>query len=229
MLTPSFLIPAVPSSSDSRKSSSRTAAQKKRTGGEDTIFEFVIRLISTLMDLCARETSLASADDPASPDVDLGQSVSAILRRALPALRISIRWIMSHLEHLYLRRSDAHPSATVASDFWLSFRNLFNVLVEAFPLDRLPKPDTDGELILEEDVDIKGLSAFSLSLRGIRAQTRQRAELHPNDEQLLRIADLIRSAVLISSSEVRDRLWPGDLGTFSADCPFAERPSRVQQ
>jgi protein SMG7 len=155
--------------------------------------------------------SFSDDQSSASSDVDLGQSVSAILRRALPALRISVRWIKSHLDHLHPPSSAfiataGHLDTAVASEFWQSFDSLFSALAKGFPLDRLPKPDADGELILEEDVDVKGLAPLSLSLRGISAQSRERAELHPNDEQLLRIADLIRSAALISSSEVMRRL-----------------------
>jgi Est1 DNA/RNA binding domain len=202
----------------SRKRERGDAPYEKQENVEHFVFGFVVRLISTLMALCARETSLGTGDDSSSSIelVDLGQSVSAILRRGLPALRISVRWIKSHLDYLHPVHSSllptavasthsAHLDTAIASEFWASFDTLFRALARSFPLDRLPKPDTDGELILEEDVDVKGLAPLNLSLRGFSAQSRERAELHPNDEQLLRIADLIRSADLISRSEVRER------------------------
>lgn len=130
-------------------------------------------------------------------------------------------------EHLKIkgrdrRRGGDRRSASVSlglstpglTRFWRVYAQFSNALISAFPADRLPKLAT----VLEEDVEMAGFlplkkfvptevvgvdlpSKTGVGNGGI--QTVPVEQVHPNEEQLMRIADLLADAQAIAQDEVR--------------------------
>lgn len=189
---------------------------------------------SELMSLAARETQDVQLHEalqhpPTASKAErpllLAQSISAVLRRALPALRISSMWLLSNND--YLARFDSTSASFGTSDaslppevcaavrgFWMSYANFANALARAFPAHLLP--DSRSHVLLEEDIDMLGFAPLKRRMKeapiGKAAQEVSGAladaaatssTMHPNEEQVLRIADLLADAGLLAHSEVR--------------------------
>lgn len=157
------------------------------------------------------------------PSEKLAQRITGTFRRMLPALRIATKWIKANVEYMQ-RQGSSHPqpasngpqgsSLPHQSDptrpdlasFWLAWTHFANQVAVAFPLDSLP-PMT---VKLEEDIDMKGFAPLKrgMSKEGGKnevegAQTEvDAASVHPNEEQLMRIGDLIVDAKYIVSVTV---------------------------
>lgn len=190
----------------------------------------VISLYRVLLKVGAAEIEeLASANasnevDTAAPNLAL--NISAALRRTLPAMRILSKWMMGQLEYIARveARLEAHEKAQTApsfttlssdnfrsafSNFWLAYCAYSNAVLEAFPAEALPNALADG-IWLEEDVDMLGFaplrrgmkegigSAFGMPLEIARVGR----DVHPNEEQLMRVADGQTDAKLIARSPV---------------------------
>ena len=153
----------------------------------------------------------------------LAQSITAVLRRALPALRIASMWLLSNAD--YLSKFDS-TSATFKSDdpsvppaicsairgFWTNYATFANALAKAFPMQYLPV--TASDLMLEEDIDMMGFAPLRRRMkdasvgkvaRGVSAALSaapvSNSTLHPNEEQVLRLGDLLGDANLLATSE----------------------------
>ena len=96
-----------------------------------------------------------------------------VLRRLLPTLRILSKWLKLHINHVQ------------DPQFWAGHQKFINSLSSYTP----------GSLLnpLEEDLDMRGFIPLA------RAMTpgTTRLDLHPNEESLMRIADLLVDAKLI--------------------------------
>ncbi|KAI0753221.1 hypothetical protein C8Q80DRAFT_1267638 [Daedaleopsis nitida] len=119
------------------------------------------------------------------------------------------------------RRSSSMSSTTIPglTDFWRAYCRFSNALVRAFPVDKLPKLTT----MLEEDIEMAGFlplkkfvpievvgapvpnkegaktaqsGAASAGFQGILPE-----QVHPNEEQLMRIADLLADAHALVKDE----------------------------
>lgn len=107
-------------------------------------------------------------------------------------------------------------------DFWASFVIFTNTLRYAFPFDALPnlgtvRPTGAAPLSLEEDTDLRG---FIPTRRGMLTQDDKPVKsadraLHPNEEQLMRIADLLVDAKVIAESEASPVVFDDAKGTFT--------------
>jgi hypothetical protein len=107
-------------------------------------------------------------------------------------------------------------------DFWASFVIFTNALRYAFPFDALPnlgtvRPTGAAPLSLEEDTDLRG---FIPTRRGMLTQDDKPVKsadraLHPNEEQLMRIADLLVDAKVIAESEASPVVFDDAKGTFT--------------
>ncbi|KAK4053970.1 hypothetical protein OIO90_003807 [Microbotryomycetes sp. JL221] len=93
--------------------------------------------------------------------------------------------------------------------FWHSFADFNNAIKIAFPLHELPSAREDG-VWLEEDVDLLGFAPLRRSTKdtnlrmtdGISTEAaRVGKSVHPNDEQLMRIAELQADALLVADAE----------------------------
>ena len=110
-------------------------------------------------------------------------------------------------------------------EFWRTYAQFSTALMRAFPLDKLPKLAT----ALEEDVEMAGFLPLKKfvpnEVVGVGAATSNKEggkgvpngtsapayqtllpdQVHPNEEQLMRIEDLLADAHAFAKDEVRDR------------------------
>jgi protein SMG7 len=137
---------------------------------------------------------------------DLAMRITATFRRTLPALRIASKWLRVNLQYLLgaIPRDARDPAPSVVNDlsaFWEVYTSFATRIVLVFPPTNLPK--LKGPL--EEDVDSRGY----LPLGGMLAQDtipigsegedfRTPEQVHPNEEQLMRIWDIGHDARLIA-------------------------------
>ena len=140
---------------------------------------------------------------------DLAMNITAVFRRILPVLRICSKWTRAHLSYLISLLPEnggniAKEISTSVSDFWIAYQAFFTNLGRAFPLNEVPSLTNP----LEEDADLNGfvplkktmISAVSKTLNGLAAD---QSSVHPNEEHLMRISDLLRDAQEVAAEEVR--------------------------
>ncbi|WWC85691.1 uncharacterized protein L201_000557 [Kwoniella dendrophila CBS 6074] len=143
----------------------------------------------------------------------LPEYISAVLRRILPSLRILSKWIKLDLDYLSRFSNNDNNPSTIIKSFWKTYKKLIDNLGYVFPISQLPSlPEP-----LEEDLDMKGFSPLQRGLTteggrgGISSSTLSNegnnhsvegAEVHPNEEQLMRLADIQVDAKLIMQSGV---------------------------
>ncbi|KAI0080446.1 hypothetical protein K474DRAFT_1723038 [Panus rudis PR-1116 ss-1] len=197
------------------------------------------------------ELSLQELNEELPKDVpkgDLAQSITAKLRRMIPALRMAGKWIRANTRYLSQAR-DARdpppPEGTNASPqksrrrtgrenqkdkntqivitglrkFWDVSVRFANALNDKFPVDKLPAANQP----LEEDIEMTGflpLRKYMFGEARIKdAQGEAKAaegeagrqqhvmtrpdKVHPNEEQLMRISDILSDLKGIAEDEVR--------------------------
>ncbi|CAK9786482.1 hypothetical protein CC85DRAFT_326070 [Cutaneotrichosporon oleaginosum] len=188
-----------------------TAKAERRRLVEDLSLRFLFTVYTALVSVTAVEVEEALAarageDESAIADEDdddvdtvlaLAARITAVVRRILPSLRIMSRWLKSHLEYVNRAAHGSNPELrSTIETFWTEYKRLMLGLARLFPLVQLPS--LDGPL--EEDVDMRGF----LPLRRGNAEESvepQRADVHPNEEQLMRIADLLVDVKLLMQTE----------------------------
>ncbi|BGO91481.1 hypothetical protein NBRC10512_003142 [Rhodotorula toruloides] len=223
---------------------------------EPHILVHLFSLFTVLLSVSTAETlELVSANQtsPDAPPPPASQNISAVLRRALPSIRILNRWLVAQVEYVGrvearveaserrrartststagggaieeaqnpsldssganstpsgtnpLRRVSLVEFRTALDDFWTAYSDFSNTLMLAFPASELPTLD-DGAW-LEEDVELLGFaavksragaSAADSSAKEIRRVGR---DVHPNDEQLMRVAESQRDAARLAASD----------------------------
>lgn len=155
---------------------------------------------------------------------DLGQRISATFRRTLPALRIASKWLCANFKYVVQdqeygsfqqtekgKRSEkkkrtcnkisGHSTKTLR--FWKTYAQFSLALSLAFPASKLPSLSAP----LDEDIEMRGFSP----LRNLMDESKfssadgvgqPREQVHPNVEQLMRIADLLNDAKAIVAMKV---------------------------
>jgi len=162
---------------------------------------------------------------------DLAQRITATFRRTLPALRIASKWLRANFKYVVqdqefttfqqtemkgkgsessnkritANKISGHSTKTLL--FWKTYAQFSLALSLAFPANELPSLSAP----LEEDTEMRGfsplknlmgepkISSEKLSADGV-GQSRE--EVHPNVEQLMRIADLLDDAQALAAMEV---------------------------
>lgn len=182
----------------------------KKDSKRDSIVEAL--MATHILELYRSLLEVGSAQLAESPEVlqngdDLALHITATFRRTLPALRIASKWLRSNFS--YIESFPVGTSETiidVLSDFWRAYMAFFTALMDAFPPERLPT--LKGPL--EEDVEMTGFSPIKRLMFGLPAHTEDglspgQSQVHPNEEQLMRIADLLTDATILSGMEVSRR------------------------
>lgn len=141
------------------------------------------------------DDSAVADDDDAQP---LAPRISAVLRRLLPSLRIMSRWLKVHVEYVGRLAPASPDAARSVSSFWQAYGRLMSALARAFPLPQLPELDRP----LEEDRDMRGFLPLHVARVVEDAPAPVDGDVHPNEEQLMRLADLLVDAKLL--------FWAGD-------------------
>lgn len=190
---------------------------------ESRIATHILALHRALLDIGIREIAEVSIEETS----DLAQRITAPFRRTLPALRISGKWLRANFKYLTQanaskgndkaqasidsnrtekRKPESDLSIAGSHELWSTYVRFSNALLATFPTAQLPEVEP-----LREDIDIRGflplkkLMTGENSREGIDVTAKpawQGQGGHPNEEQLMRIADLINDAKFLASLEV---------------------------
>lgn len=203
---------------------------------ESQILTHVIAIHRVLLEIGAAELAVPPED---AAENDLAQRITAPFRRTLPALRIASKWLAANIKYvLHAAQSPAVGDQLGSTGkgtrgalidglslFWAKFAQFYSALSGIFPSARLP-PLTSP---LDEDIDLKGFlplrdllvggGTLTDAIHGNRGEGQQngtqshcREKVHPNEEQLMRIWDLLKDAKSLAQVEVRFSGWRG-IGT----------------
>ncbi|KAG6889930.1 hypothetical protein C0995_013454 [Termitomyces sp. Mi166 len=188
------------------------------------IIEHLFDLHRALLEVGLDELQVPPPRD--APGDDLAQRITATFRRSLPALRIASKWLRANFKYVNqdhefdafqeLKRTEGidmtrNPKFKVARTsvrtqrFWQAYTRFSTELSRKFELSKLP-PLTAP---LDEDIEMRGFLPLKDLMRksadtdsDLSAEAARPAqEVHPNELQLMRIADLIRDAREIAKLE----------------------------
>nr|XP_031859899.1 uncharacterized protein CI109_004748 [Kwoniella shandongensis]KAA5526971.1 hypothetical protein CI109_004748 [Kwoniella shandongensis] len=207
---------------------------------ETKALEFLLAAFTVLLRIGAEEVEEARAsnvgesalavDGDDEVDDQLPQYITAVLRRILPSLRIVSKWIKLDLEYIS-RQAPSPPLDT----FWASYRRFIDAISSVFPIAKLPSLSDP----LEEDTDMRGFSPLQRGMTSEGGLTRTtstdigrvdglaRRDFHPNEEQLMRLADLQVDAKLIIQSQVGGALINGHAQHIDSGSLIAQRDQDV--
>ncbi|PPQ99312.1 hypothetical protein CVT24_009180 [Panaeolus cyanescens] len=205
---------------------SRSTEQTSPPPETSTIVEW--RILEHVLDMhrCILEVGKDELQDPLASEGssdDLAQRISATFRRTLPALRIASKWLVANFSYVAqdkefiafqakekargveIKKEDGHKinkHSRKTIEFWKTYAQFVLLLSQRFPADKLPKPS----IPLEEDVELRGfLPLKNLMGEDSQSSPSQRSEarnmVHPNEEQLMRIAGMLEDAKVIAQME----------------------------
>ncbi|KAJ1301149.1 hypothetical protein OPQ81_003561 [Rhizoctonia solani] len=202
------------------KGNEREDNRDEETPLETRIVAHLIALYTVLLEIGTREIQDGVSEagemegDERQRSEKLAQRITGTFRRTLPALRITNKWIKANVRYLqqYPLEVTKEPDMRILpilpntmrpslTSFWRAWSRFNGRLSDAFPLDLLPPITVD----LEEDIDMKGFSPLKWgSSAGPGTDKRaggesEAASVHPNEEQLMRIGDLIIDAKYIAA------------------------------
>lgn len=192
---------------------------------ESQILTHVIAIHRVLLEIGAAELTVPPED---AAENDLAQRITAPFRRTLPALRIASKWLVANIK--YVLHAVQYPVGEQISPtgkgtrgviieglplFWAKFAQFYSALSGIFPSVMLPPLTTP----LDEDIDLKGFlplrdflvdgGTLTDAVPGNETEGQQngtpphgREKVHPNEEQLMRIWDLLKDAKSLAEFEV---------------------------
>jgi len=200
-------------------STDRTSPAKrtKRPDSEEIALDYLLCIFTVLLQVALTEVedsltaknastpdSALVDDEEEEDDPQMHLHISAVLRRLLPSLRILSKWLKSNTD--YLARFVSSDTQTVSGSlaaFWTVYTAFVNTLGRLFPIQLLPS------LIgpLEEERDMKGFTPLKRGYKENNSgETNERGmgldQVHPNEEQLMRISDILVDAKLLLQAEV---------------------------
>jgi len=138
---------------------------------------------------------------PQPEDTDMAvlsqRRLNIVLRRMLPALRLSSKWLRANLEKVRIRRDpsveESKQEAFVGLPaFWQVYADFIRMLSRAFAESDLPR--FKGPL--DEDVEMRGFLPLR-NLLDYDGQTSLENQEHPNVLNLMRVSDLVNDAQTI--------------------------------
>lgn len=187
----------------------------RRSGGipdpatvESQILKHVLAIHQSLLKIGADELNLPPED---AAENDLAQCITAAFRRTLPALRVASKWLLANLKYVAYATPPAGSSQVeeLLPDFWRHFLHFYNALYKLFPLEKLPSLLSP----LDEDIDLRGFLPLRNLMIGdtpmiVDAEAngsaaigpQGRENVHPNEEQLMRISDLLNDVKNLAES-----------------------------
>jgi protein SMG7 len=202
----------------------------RRSGGipdpatvESQILKHVLAIHQSLLKIGADELNLPPED---AAENDLAQCITAAFRRTLPALRVASKWLLANLKYVAYATPPAGSSQVeeLLPDFWRHFLHFYNALYKLFPLEKLPSLLSP----LDEDIDLRGFLPLRNLMIGdtpmiVDAEAngsaaigpQGRENVHPNEEQLMRISDLLNDVKNLAESPVRTDCFGFELIGFT--------------
>lgn len=219
---------------------------------EQAILQHLLGVMTVFLQVSTSETreALEAAKRSSNGDLEeasdqssvLAKKITAVFRRMLPAMRISSKWIKSHVDYIERIRRPVIAEASVDNDsleanqegkkelssaievFWKQYVEFINIVRFAFPFDQLPKLGTVGQsgmtsLNFEEDRDMRGFLPMKKAMLidakvGKDGNDEAEALLHPNEEHLIRIADLLIDAKVIAETATSPISFDDEKNTF---------------
>lgn len=173
--------------------SEAAATTAEQQAYEALLLRIVIGFLSVLMTESINATTSLPNDESLPDDLSnevLASRIAPVLRRALPALRIASKWLLSHTNRL-----------ANASSLWVKYAPFASTLASRFPVASLPALPVD--CALEENVDLVGfMPLHAMTARTLNLGEGGLAANHPNEEHLMRIADLLTDAALLAANSV---------------------------
>lgn len=170
----------------------------------------LLKLATAQLDPATLPTTGTAPNGTTLPNPAPAEKITAVLRRILQSLRVASRWVTASTEYLYRSANpDKTPAALIRTmgEFWSSYAMFTTALDAAFGGDA-GETATLGTVLLEEDVELEGFTPLKGSLKQVRAAGVDNAgtvllnQVHPNDEYLLRIRDILEDAEALVKSEV---------------------------
>ncbi|WWC66953.1 uncharacterized protein I206_100860 [Kwoniella pini CBS 10737] len=200
-----------------RSHEAETKALELLLAVSEVIMKIAIEEIDDIRHNLQSQSALTINDDEEKEEIDYNASdlsflISAILRRILPSLRIMSKWIKMDLDYLS-RQQQQNPTSSILKDFWTTYKEFIKSIGSVFPIASLPSlPEP-----LEEDIDMKGFvplqrgktsgnGSFNSSVGTESVNGVSHGDVHPNEEQLMRLADIQVDAKLITQSGVGSTL-----------------------
>lgn len=133
------------------------------------------------------------------------ETITAVTRRILPALRQYSTWLVSRAEVINGQEGNSVINVHI-KEMWSMYCSTISLLVVAFPPENLPQV----EYLLEEDADTVGFKPFRDSelcdLYTTNGALKARftdpgiERNHPNIEMLARVRDLLKDAMVLTVS-----------------------------
>ena len=185
-----------------KKSGVSSPIAASRATIESRIFVHIIGLHITLLKIGLIELDEAPED---ASENDLAQRITATFRRTLPALRIASKWLRANFKYVLQAQSDGNEKDAL----WTTYSRFSNALSHTFPVERLPSMNAP----LDEDTEMRGFSPLNKMMDaghtaggdengvGDNSAPVGQGQVHPNEEQLMRIADLLGDANILMAME----------------------------
>lgn len=181
----------------------RKASSSVNVSMESRIASHILALHRALL-----QSGIAELDEASKiVEEDLAMRITATFRRTLPALRIASKWLRVNLDYVlrgaHRNKTDQVHSIVICdiATFWEAYTSFATRVVLVFPPTSLPT--LKGPL--EEDVDTRGYSPLggmlvqdTLPIGSEVEDARTPEQVHPNEEQLMRIWDIGHDARLIA-------------------------------
>ncbi|EJD52015.1 hypothetical protein AURDEDRAFT_142836 [Auricularia subglabra TFB-10046 SS5] len=177
----------------------KTRESKKRAPLETLILCHILDVFRVLMQIGISELA-DTTSTPADTALDIAQHITAVLRRMLPSLRICTKWLVTNLDSVSGPQAPTGPELSdTAAKLWDAYTDFASLLIRVFPMETL-RPMRGA---LEEDVDMTGFAPLKKSMYQPCTETANglapsHSEVHPNEEQLMRIHDLLHDAMEIA-------------------------------
>lgn len=213
------------------RSTSRLLPTESRVSTESRIATHIIALYKTLLVVGINELNEALQEDDLAQRITatfrrtlpalrisskwLRANLTYVLRSREPSTRHSLEDITQRVGRG--SRGDSSPTIEGLPQFWATYAQFVNALLSKFPADKLPLLDVP----LEEDIETESFLPLKLSPSDAKRQGSEgapveesitaqiqtlgdgtHAQAHPNEEQLMRIGDLLTDAQALADVQV---------------------------
>lgn len=197
----------------SRKESEPNQGTSSTLAVESRILSHLLGMHRVLLEVGLEQLAEEPSEDTAPNNLAL--RITATFRRTLPALRIASKWLRANFKYVMRCQTPKDAMAVLskedASALWSAYARFAAALTRHFPTDQLPTMTGP----LEEDIEMRGF----LPLKGLMiGEPKDSAvldgklhvplpqqinpQVHPNEEQLMRIADLLADARTLAAMDV---------------------------
>ncbi|KAK9371027.1 hypothetical protein V1509DRAFT_574217 [Lipomyces kononenkoae] len=184
------------------------------------LLNFNVAMLACLLKVLNEELETVRSSE-APIDIQT-EGVSAVARRVLYGLRIYSAWLMVNARSMTLAEIEQYPTLSVQlRSLWMAYADALSSIAILFGNLNLEKTD----VLLKEDIDLIGCEPLKGGFQGIRGRAEEltfveieeiTSRLHPTQETLLRISDLLTDAVTLSNRDEIPLIFEEEKFTY---CP----------